>query len=240
MKGLTKICAAALVAVAASMAFGVGSAAAVDYTVLCKKNESPCKAENLYKGGETIVAHAQSVQVEITFALGGTIFMDCNESVVEGKTGEEFETPHLSGIIQTFDLNECSIPATGGKCIMTTQNTPWASLLSQGTGGNGGLLAYELGSEAPPLVGVSCDGIFPVKCIAYFNESDEQVPGKPVGYFSVFGDSVEPLIISGQVLKVESPKNEPTKCLGVKSATYSAEYIVQEPKPIWVSHHTKP
>jgi hypothetical protein len=202
----------AAVAAMALMAFvGASSASA---TVLCKvpgtgtTTGTTCPAGEAYGAGQEI--HA--VLVSGTKAKLATSFktIECEESTVKGETNAEEAEP-LTGPEGTLTFGKCNCEVIVAKA--GTLSITWISGTHNGT-------LKSTGSETT----VNCSTIFGnVHCIYVTNNTD-------IG-----------TLTGGNPAKVDANAEIPkltTNSLCSEQSTWTAEYEVTTPKPLYVAGHT--
>lgn len=128
-----------LMAAAALMAFGAGTASA---TKLCSLNTSPCPAGNTYGKGTSI--KTQLVSGGKSVMSSGFVTITCTESTMSGKTTSEGGAGAVLGEISSVTWKSCT--SNLGSCTASSLNTPWPAEVS-GSGGNGTMTVQHPGGK---------------------------------------------------------------------------------------------
>ena len=155
MKLIKMLGLSAVAAIAAMALLGAGSAMASTSTSLCKVSTNPCPAASQYAAGTVVEGLATNpVLLGTFFGLTGTV--ECEHSVVSGKTNAALGTP-LTGTITKITFTGNCHSTFGGSCTVSTVKTGTLDLLR--TGANVGT-ATSLGNE----IKVSCSGFPSIEC----------------------------------------------------------------------------
>lgn len=128
-----------LVASAALMAFGAGTASA---TKLCSVNTSPCPAGNTYGKGTAI--KTQLVSGTKSVMSSGFVTITCSESTMSGKTTSDGGAGAVLGSISSVTWKSCT--SNLGSCTASALNTPWPAEVT-GSGGNGTMTVQKPGGK---------------------------------------------------------------------------------------------
>jgi len=190
-------------------ALGGGSASA---TVLCSAEEETCRRVNTIPP-TTIAAEAENVKLESLF---GTVV--CAESkIVANSTKEEGEP--LPGELTELTFGGCEVPEKSA-CTVTSINLPYKLSAGWVSNGDGTLTAKESGKGSPatkvecPELGLSC----------------------------TYSATEIVLDVEGGNPALVLAKKEPLKGSGFcfsASGTFSGEYEVTFPAPLFLAHTTK-
>ena len=256
MRPLKMLGLAAIAAVAAMAFVGVGTASAVEKTVLCKNATHPCT--EVYPAETSIAATSTNTQLKVNVLFVGEVKVNCAESTVGGKTkeaqGQEGQTEnHLGGQIETLTFTGCKVllGVEEEQCVVSAVQLPYQTLLEQKATNDqdGKMSVYEKDLGQPGAL-VVCDpiGIFntEVNCTYKADEENEQVKKAnkeqiPVVNFDVIGgQQAEIKAEQGgeQVQLKEAPEPGHESCPG-SNPKWGGTYIVDDPKPLFVSHVIK-
>ncbi|HEY0390104.1 MAG TPA: hypothetical protein VGC63_00160 [Solirubrobacterales bacterium] len=207
------------VAVIVAMAFvGVSSAMATGPTALCKANELPCAAGNLYPSGTIVEAKSTNALLASNVAN-----VACKKSTTTLKTLSALAEP-LPGEITALKFEECSEESSGAGCTVTAINVPYsATLLDLGKGL--GEMLVKNGGKGEPGATVSCPFL---KCV--FTAEPKFTVDSATGTTEATAARV---LAVGIKLKL-STREGFLEC--PKEATWTATYIDTTPaSPIYVS-----
>jgi hypothetical protein len=149
MKRIKPLISMAVMAVAASTALGLTSAAAAE---LCSTNTDPCSGTKYGSGTSIEATLAKGTKA----TLAGGLTVTCAEAAMTGKTtnsGGEEEA--VKGTITSLSFGKCE---AGGACTVEVKNLPYNLEIGPGDAGNGVLfLEDESGLRATVKCGfVSC------------------------------------------------------------------------------------
>lgn len=158
----------ALAAVAATALIGIGSASAsVKKVVLCKVNQTLCKAENLWavdaKGHLTIVALSSNAVL-----LASGLPVECHSEVTI--LAEKFTSAHITGKITALNWSNCKGCTSVATTVLPT------GLLAHTSGGNG--LLTTTSNTQVLLKGCT---VFKVNCLAEAATADLTFLGGTLG-----------------------------------------------------------
>jgi len=174
-------------------------------TKLCSVNTSPCPAGNTYGKGTAI--KTQLLAGTKSVMSSGFVTITCSESTMSGKTTSEGGSGAVLGEISSVTWKSCT--SSLGSCTTSALNTPWPAEVS-GSGGNGTMTV-----------------------------------GKPGGKFTCGGTTCE---YEGSKASVSISGGNPAKAkasnvsfskigggfLCSSTASWSAEYEVTSPKPLFI------
>jgi hypothetical protein len=191
-------------ALVAMALIGAGTASA---TRLCAQNTTPCPAGSTYGKGTSI--KAQLVPGTTSVVTSGFVTVVCTESTMSGKTtsaGGGSGTPVL-GQISSVTWKGCKT-TSGSSCTASALNTPWGVSVS-GSGGNGTMTVS--GAAGKFTCSVTCEYEAKTASVSASGGNPARIKASNVS-FSRIGGSF----------------------LCSSSASWSAEYEVTSPKPLFV------
>jgi hypothetical protein len=173
-------------------------------TRLCPENKSPCAAP--YKKGTSI--KAQLVKGTKSVVSSGFVTVECTESTMSGKTTSDggAGVPVL-GEITSVTWKNCQT-TSGSSCTASALGTPWPVQVN-GSGGSGTMTVS--GAAGKFSCAVTCEYEAKTASVAANGGNPARIKASSVG-FSRIGGSF----------------------LCSSSATWSAEYEVTSPKPLFV------
>jgi len=174
-------------------------------TKLCSKNESPCKAENTIKSGSTI--KGQLVAGTEAVFVTSLLTVRCTESTIEGKTTSEGgKGVNVTGSISSVVWKNCKSGSTN--CTTTALKLPWTSEVS-GSGGSGTMSVFNAAGKF--TCNVTCEYEAKTAATSVTGGNPAIVKAEKIGFSKIGGSFL---------------------CPG--TATWSSEYEVTTPKPLFV------
>ncbi|HEY0390105.1 MAG TPA: hypothetical protein VGC63_00165 [Solirubrobacterales bacterium] len=199
---------------------GTSLAVASGTTALCKVNQTPCAAGNLYPGGTKI--EAKSTNALLASDLANVL---CKKSTATLVTLAAAGTDGLPGEITAWKFEECIEETSGASCTVTTINLPYATSLLHTVGTMDGVLTVKNGGKGEPGATVSCPLL---KCV--FTAEPSMTLDGATGTTEATAARV---LAVGIKLKL-STREGFLEC--PKEATWTATYIDTTPaSPIYVS-----
>jgi hypothetical protein len=189
--------------------------AAVEKTVLCKKEEAHCAPAEIYNAAQEIEGKAMNAEVEFLPAGGKTI--ECTGSTITGKTEDKERTPlrtEFSGL--SFEgCEEGVVP-----CNVTVAGLPLAGtkIIAHGNKitGDWKLKKVELTFECPGAIGLA-------KCEFLSNNPVMELAG---------GSPATAFVIKGILPFKGGPMGNACPANGV---VWSGAYVLSKPKPLFVT-----
>jgi len=175
-------------------------------TKLCTENKSPCPAGSTIKTGSAI--KAQLVAGTKSVFTTSILTVECSESTIEGKTTSEGGGAGVAvkGEITAVVWSKCQTPG-GGACTASPLGLPWLSEVT-GTGGNGTMTVNKAAGKFS--CGVTCE---------------------------YEASSVATSVTGGSPAVIKASKASFNKKGGIfcpATATWSSEYEITTPKPVFV------
>lgn len=191
-------------ALALTALIGPGTASA---TKLCSVNTAPCPAGNTYGKGTAI--KAQLVPGTKSVVSSGFVTVECTESTMSGKTTSAGGGSGVAvlGQISSVTWKNCKT-TSGSSCTASALNTPWGVEVN-GSGGSGTMSVS--GAAGKFSCAVTCEYEAKTASVSANGGNPATIKAAGVG-FSRIGGSF----------------------LCSSSASWSAEYEVTAPKPLFV------
>lgn len=188
----------------------VGTGTAFASTVLCEAEEEPCAAENIYGPGAVVEASSSEA------ILKNNLFtVICTGSNLKGETAGEAGAP-LPVDVSTLTFSGCKNGGT--ECTVSTLESPYLGQI-EASGKNVGTFKLRSGDAGNPTIKAQCGSV----ACTYSSEVIE---------LSLNGGNPGELVASEESLKKVSG------LLCSETATGTATYSVQKPKPIDLSKFT--
>lgn len=200
-----KILGLCLAAALAVMALvGAGSASA---TRLCAENVTPCPAGSTYKKGTSIKAQLPSKGVSVM--ASGFVTIECTSSTMSGKTTSDGGGAGVavSGEISSVTWKNCT--SNLGSCTASALKTPWSASVT-GSGGSGTMTVSNAAGKFT-CGGVTCEYEAKSASVSATGGNPAMIKASGVS-FSKIGGSF----------------------LCSSSATWTSEYEVTSPKPLFL------
>ncbi|HKH64787.1 MAG TPA: hypothetical protein VKA35_04925 [Solirubrobacterales bacterium] len=140
-----------------------GAASATGGTTLCKKEESPCSAENHYGIGTSLVAYSTAAEFLTT---NGNVVCEKSGFATESKTtttGSNISSVQIK--IGSYFFTGCSIrtPAVSHLCTVTVLNGPYTGTINHSIGTVNGTLSISSTGLGNMTAKVDC-GATLLKC----------------------------------------------------------------------------
>ncbi len=190
--------------VAAMAVMGVGTASA---TKLCSENKTPCPAGSTVKTGSAI--KAQLVAGTKSVFTTSLLVVECSESTIEGKTtneGGSGAAVPVKGEITSVVWKSCK--AGGGSCTAAALGLPWTSEVT-GSEGNGTMTVLKSGGKFTCTV--TCE--------------------YEAASLATSATGGNPAVIKANKASL---KKKGGSFLCPSTATWTSEYEVTTPKPLFV------
>lgn len=174
-------------------------------TKLCSVNSSPCPAGNTYGKGTAI--KTQLVAGTKSVMSSGFVTITCSESTMSGKTTTAGGSGAVLGEISSVTWKSCT--SSLGSCTTSALNTPWPAEVT-GSGGNGTMTVSKPGGKFT-CGGTTCEYEGSKASVSISGGNPARAKASNVS-FSKIGGSF----------------------LCSSTASWSAEYEVTSPKPLFI------
>jgi hypothetical protein len=245
MKPIKMLGLAMAAALATTALLGAASASAKPLVQLCKeKGETPCPAEKTYALGALSIKAELEAGTSLEISNKGSVVDTCTKSAIEGtatgnETNLEFEQQVL-GEFTKVTWESCTGPF-GESCTVSALQLPWRYHVGQKTNAkgelqdDGWLYVGELNGQ--PGARIFCPNIIfgNTECFVKVKETQPNATGE-WGKLEVVGGNPAKVHMNIQ-LKVLPEGQNHTRCEDAEhQANWKAQYVVTEPKPLYIQH----